>query len=99
MKTTAQDVWVFGRKNGKVILLGRRGGDGPPADPVPGGATAQSVPPGSDGLGYAEVDGHKLRTHDGIAQRCVTCGAVGLVKGETCDMIGTYNEALLTAQW
>jgi hypothetical protein len=89
------DVWVFGRKNEKVVLLGRRGGDGIPADPVAPGVTvpgAQSVPPGSDGPGYAELNGHVLRTYDGMAQRCDTCGAVGLVKGEICDMIGLYNE-------
>lgn len=76
---TANEVWAFTTTDGKVTLAGR-------ADLKDHAA--------SDVINVIEYESHSLvvRVADGFAEKCRTCDAVGLVKGQMCSFINEYND-------
>jgi hypothetical protein len=77
------DVWEFKQfSNGKIELVGRMTPKND--DPTQLRGAVQDI----------EYHGHTLSTWviDGLAEKCRTCDAIGLVKGQTCAMINKYND-------
>jgi len=71
-------VWVFGKQMGKLVVLGEQ-------------ARKAAQEANDGGIGIVAYAGHTLRTYDGYASRCLTCGRDSLVRGDTCDKIQEHN--------
>ena len=79
---TTNEVWAFQKlSNGKLEVVRKPPGDVDPSK-LPGASHAVTH------------DGHTLvvRAATGFAESCRTCGAVGLLKGQLCEMIDKYND-------
>lgn len=79
------DVWEFKRGDGgsgKVELVGRM---------QPKDADPAKLPGASHAVIFEE---HTLivRSADGFADSCRSCGVIGLVKGQMCEFIDKYND-------
>lgn len=70
-------VWTFAQQKGKLVVAEELALTGN----VVNSAIAEVV-----------VQGHTLRTYQGVAQRCMApCGTLGLLRGDTCDLIQAHN--------
>lgn len=78
----ANEVWAFQKfSNGKMEVVRQTPADVDPA----------KLPGASHAVIYEE---HLLevRSSTGFAESCRTCGTIGLLKGQLCEMIDKYND-------
>lgn len=79
----ANEVWEFKTySNGKTELVGRMA----PKDIDP------AKLPGASHVVIHEEHLLEVRSDTGLAESCRTCGAIGLLKGQLCDVIDKYND-------